>query len=78
MLSVNEALEQVHRALNDQNVGLDSAITVLKAALYAQSENTVVMDPARLPQNNRQGRKMLQTYFKKRGVLVAFATGETA
>jgi hypothetical protein len=78
MLSVNEALEQVHRALNEQNIGLDSAIAVLKASLYAKGENAVVMDPARLPQNNRQGRKMLQTYFKKRGVLVVFATGDPA
>lgn len=78
MLSVNDALEQVHHALNDQNIGLDSAMAALKAALHAQNEHTVVMDPTRLPQNNRQGRKMLQTYFKKRGVQVAFATGDSA
>jgi len=33
----------------------------------------VTMDKTRLPNNSRPGRKMLQTYFKKRGVLVEFA-----
>ena len=30
--------------------------------------------PERLSQNNRSGRKMMQSYFKKRGVKVVFAS----
>jgi hypothetical protein len=32
-----------------------------------------VFDPSRLAINNRQGRKTMQAYFKKRGVTVTFA-----
>ena len=70
---VKQALENVHASLNDNNTGLDAAIAALKAALVERGEKQVVMQKERLPQNNRQGRKMLQTYFKKRGVDVVYA-----
>ena len=71
--AVKTALEAVHASLDSNNVGLDGAIATLKAALAQAGAKTVTMEKERLPQNNRQGRKMLQTYFKKRGVLVVFA-----
>ncbi len=71
--AVKAALEAVHAALNDNNQGLDARIAELKAALAQAGQKTVTMDQTRLPQNNRQGRKMLQTYFKKRGVVVEYA-----
>ena len=70
---VKQALENVHASLNDNNTGLDAAIAALKAVLVERGEKQVVMQKERLPQNNRQGRKMLQTYFKKRGVDVVYA-----
>lgn len=70
--AVKTALDEVHAALNDNNEGLDEKIANLKLALVAKGEKQVLMDQKLLPQNNRQGRKMLQTYFKKRGVVVAF------
>ncbi len=72
-MNVKEALEKVHGCLNENNTGLDEAIAELKSAMAAAGEKTVTMVKERLPQNNRQGRKMLQTYFKKRGVLVEYA-----
>jgi len=71
--AVKAALEAVHAALNDNNQGLDACIAALKTALAQAGQKTVTMDQTRLPQNNRQGRKMLQTYFRKRGVLVEYA-----
>jgi hypothetical protein len=71
--AVKEALEKVHASLNDNNVGLDACIGELKAALAAAGQATVTMDKTRLPNNSRPGRKMLQSYFKKRGVIVEFA-----
>jgi hypothetical protein len=71
--AVKQALEAVHAALNDNNTGLDAAIAALKTVLAQTGEKQVQMDQTRLPQNNRQGRKMLQTYFKKRGVAVVYA-----
>ena len=71
-VNVKSVLDAVHACLNDNNVGLDAAIAALKAALADAGEKAVTMDQTLLPQNNRQGRKMLQTYFKKRGVVVVF------
>jgi hypothetical protein len=71
--TIKAALENVHTSLNENNAGLDKNIAALKVALAEKGDKTVLMDKERLPQNNRQGRKMLQTYFKKRGVLVTFA-----
>ncbi len=73
MATVKEALEKVHASLDENNIGLDAAIADLKAAMLVAGEKTVTMVKERLPQNNRQGRKMLQTYFKKRGVAVEYA-----
>ena len=70
--AVKQALDDVHASLDDNNTGLDARILALKTALAASGEKQVAMDQTRLPQNNRQGRKMLQTYFKKRGVTVVY------
>jgi hypothetical protein len=32
-----------------------------------------VFDPAKLAQNNRSGRKLMQSYFRQRGVSVKFS-----
>ena len=70
---MKQALDAVHAALDDNNVGLDGTIAALKTALESVGEKTVTMDKTRLPNNSRPGRKMLQTYFKKRGVVVEFS-----
>lgn len=70
--ALKTALDEVHASLDNNNEGLDEKIAALKTAIAAKGEKQVLMDQTRLPQNNRQGRKMLQTYFKKRGVVVAF------
>jgi hypothetical protein len=69
---VKDALEKVHASLNDNNVGLDVCIVALKEALAQTGQANVTMDKTRLPNNSRPGRKMLQSYFKKRGVIVEF------
>jgi hypothetical protein len=76
--NVKQALETIHAALNDNNVGLDAAIAAAKTALFEAGEKKLLMEKERLPQNNRQGRKMLQTYFKKRGVEVVYAEANEA
>ncbi len=75
--AVQAALEEVHASLDNNNEGLDAKIAQLKDALAAAGEKKVTVDRTRLPQNNRQGRKMMQTYFKKRGVVVAFTADES-
>lgn len=70
--AVKTALEEVYAALHANNQGLDGKIVALKTALVAAGQKEATIEKERLPQNNRQGRKMLQTYFKKRGVAVVF------
>lgn len=72
-LTVAQALEAVYESLKQDNLDIDQHIDDLKAALAAEGKKEVAVEPARLAQNNRQGRKMMQSYFKKRGVTVTFA-----
>lgn len=71
-LSVSQALENVYESLLDDNRDIDAHIASLKDALMAEGKAHAVVAPSRLAQNNRQGRKMMQAYFKKRGVAVTF------
>ena len=72
-LTVAQAFEAVYESLKQDNLDIDQHIDDLKAALAAEGKKEVAVEPARLAQNNRQGRKMMQSYFKKRGVTVTFA-----
>jgi hypothetical protein len=73
-LTLDQALENIYASLRDDNRDLDAHIGVLKAVLAREGLKEAVFEPARLAQNNRQGRKMMQAYFRKRGVVVSFAS----
>lgn len=70
--AVDEAIEAIFLSLENDNNEIDDRIKDLKAALAADGEKEAVFDPTRLAQNNREGRKRMQSYFKKRGVKVVF------
>jgi hypothetical protein len=72
-LTVAEAIDNVYASLKADNADLDQHIAALRAALAREGLAEAVFEPARLAQNNRQGRKLMQAYFRKRGVKVAFA-----
>ena len=72
VLSIDEAKEAVYTSLINDNEDIDTHIAALKAAMAAQNVKTATFIPERLSQNNRAGRKMMQSYFKKRGVTVVF------
>jgi hypothetical protein len=57
--------------LHNDNEDIDLRIAELKKALGPQK--TVIVEPARLKQNTRQGRRMMQSYFKRHGVIVEFS-----
>ncbi len=69
---VADVLEDIYASLHNDNENIDALIVDLKAALTAAGQKEAVVEPARLVQNNRQGRKMMQSYFKKRGVAINF------
>ena len=70
--AIAAALEDVYASLANGNQYIDNCIASLKSALAASGEKTAVVDPQRLVQNNRDGRKRLQAYFRQRGVVVEF------
>ena len=73
-LTVAEATDRIFQSLAADNADLDTHIASLKAALAREGQKEAVFDPARLAQNNRSGRKLMQAYFRQRGVTVTFAT----
>ena len=72
-MTVAEALEDIYASLANDNVELDERIKAAKTALAAEGLKELVVEPGRLAQNNRQGRKLMQSYFRKKGVTVVFA-----
>jgi len=73
-LSSATALEAIYASLINENHEIDQRIAELKEAMKAESLKEIVVDASRIAQNNRQGRKTMQSYFKKRGVSVKFNT----
>jgi hypothetical protein len=69
-MSTSATIEQVYSSLQNNNDGLDVLIARLKAECGGKP---VTFDPKRLAQGNRQGRKLMQAYFRQRGVTVQFA-----
>ena len=71
-ITVSEAIDAIYASIRADNADLDSHIAALKAALAREGAKEAVFDPAKLAQNNRQGRKLMQAYFRQRGVSVSF------
>jgi len=71
-MTMNEAIEAIYTSLDNDNEDIDLHIANLKAAMKAEGVKEAHFKPERLAQNNRQGRKMMQAYFKKRGITVVF------
>lgn len=71
--ALNDAMESIYASLKNDNEELDERIANLKKLMTAQGMASIEADPEKLAQQNRQGRKMMQSYFKKRGVTVTFA-----
>ena len=72
-LTVTEATESIYASLRADNADLDAHIATLKAALAREGIEQAVFDPSKLAQNNRSGRKLMQAYFRQRGVTVKFS-----
>ena len=73
--TVADVTELIYASLQADNEDLDAHIATLKAALAREGLKEASFDPARLAQGNRAGRKLMQAYFRKRGVTVTFAKG---
>ncbi len=72
-MSVAAQIEAVYESLKNDNAELDNVIKNLKTAMKEEGVKEVVFETSKLAQNNRQGRKLMQSYFKQRGVLIKFS-----
>lgn len=71
--TVAEATNRIYESLQADNADIDMHIATLKAALAREGLKEAVFDAAKLVQNNRSGRKLMQAYFRQRGVTVKFS-----
>lgn len=73
-LTLTEAVDAIYASMKENNKELDLHIAALKAAMAREGVKEAVFEPGKLAQNNRQGRKLMQSYFRKKGVAVSFAS----
>ncbi len=72
-MSVENAIDAIYSSLINDNAELDLRIKELKEAMKLENKSEVIFEPSKLAQNNRQGRKLMQSYFKQKGVKINFA-----
>jgi len=71
-VSVAQATEAIYASIRNDNEELDAHIAALKAAMVREGLTTATFETGKLLQPNRQGRKLMQSYFRKKGVTVGF------
>ena len=72
-LTLSQAIDNIYASIKNNNEDLDLHIAALKAAMTKEGAKEAVFEPTKLAQSNRQGRKIMQSYFKKKGVAVSFS-----
>ena len=72
-LSLSQAIDNIYASIKNNNEDLDAHIAALKGAMAREGVKEAVFEPAKLAQGNRQGRKLMQAYFRKKGVAVSFS-----
>ena len=73
-VSLPQAIDNIYASLKADNAELLERIAELRAAMAREGVKEAVFEPAKLAQNNRQGRKLMQAFFRKRGITVAFSS----
>lgn len=71
--TVADATNRIYESLQSDNADIDVHIATLKAALAREGVKEAVFDPAKLVRSNRSGRKLMEAYFRQRGVTVKFS-----
>lgn len=72
-ITVSAAIEAIYASIRNNNEDLDMHIAALKAAMAREGAKEAVFETSKLAQPNRQGRKLMQAYFKKKGIAVGFS-----
>lgn len=72
-ITVSQAIDAIYASIRNDNEDLDTHIATLKAAMSREGAKEAVFETSKLAQPNRQGRKLMQAYFKKKGIAISFA-----
>ncbi|KQX42771.1 hypothetical protein ASD04_02045 [Devosia sp. Root436] len=72
-LTLAQAIDNIYASIKADNDDLDTHIMALKAAMAREGAKEAIFEPSKLAQSNRQGRKLMQAYFRKKGVTVGFS-----
>lgn len=72
-ITVSQAIDAIYTSLQNDNEELDLRVAELKAAMTREGVKEAVFETSKLAQPNRQGRKLMQSYFRKKGVAISFA-----
>jgi hypothetical protein len=70
--TVAEAIEAIYASIKDDNRDLDIHMATLKVAMAREGAKEAVFEPSKLALNNRQGRKLMQAYFRQKGITIGF------
>ena len=73
-LSLQQAIDNIYASIKADNAELLERIGELKAVMARDGVKEAVFEPAKLAQNNRQGRKLMQAVFRKHGVAISFSS----
>ncbi len=71
-ITLSEAIDNIYASIREDNKDLLTHIAALKAAMAREGAKEAIFDPAKLAQNNRQGRKLMVAFFRQKGVKIDF------
>ena len=71
-ITLSEAIENIYASLKADNKDLLEHIAALKVAMAREGAKEAIFDPSKLAQNNRQGRKLMQAFFRQKGIKIDF------
>lgn len=71
-MDIEQVTEAIYESLENDNEDIDLNISNLKTIMKGNEIKEAIFKSDRLPINNRDGRKTMQAYFKKRGVKISF------
>ena len=71
-ITLSEAIDNIYASLKADNKDLLEHIAALKAAMAREGAKEAIFDPTKLAQNNRQGRKLMQAFFRQKGIKIDF------
>ncbi|WP_375597661.1 hypothetical protein [Devosia sp. Naph2] len=72
-ITYTQAVEAIYASIRNDNEDIDTHIAALKSAMAREGLKEATFETAKLAQPNRQGRKLMQAYFRKKGVAVGFS-----